>query len=117
MQMFEFDGEVELKTTVLSISEDPAALELTIFSRTNKQQSLDGVVFIKPTTHWAMHRSAYPVHGHMPVRLAAREPCSSGRCEGQGQCSCQPLLFWDLPLSPGVQSIPTETVAWKGQCR
>ncbi len=56
MQMFEFDGEVELKTTVLSISEEPAALELTIFSHANKDQSLEGVVFIKPTTHWAMHR-------------------------------------------------------------
>ena len=77
MQMFEFDGEVEFKTTVLSISEEPAALELTIFSRTNKQHSLEGVVFIKPTTYWAMHRSAFPVQA-MSMHVTSPEWYSSG---------------------------------------
>ena len=91
MQMFEFDGEVELKTTVLSTSEEPAALELTIFSRTNKQQSLDGVVFVKPTTHWAMHRSARPVLA-MSVLEKPLEPRSSGCWKRQGPHGCKPLL-------------------------
>ena len=99
MQMFEFDGEVELKTTVLSISEEPAPLELTIFSRTNKQQSLDGVVFIKPTTHWAMHRSACPVEA-MSVRVASLEPRSGGCLKRQRACGGQPLLLRRLPWSP-----------------